>query len=68
MKIPRKNSLVKCIDETICSLIKIKKEQSLVFLGEIQNMPGHCIIVLPSGKIIWGYHTDDFIELTEEEV
>lgn len=69
MKIPRKNSLIKCTDKVICGLLKIKEEDFLLFLGEIPNMPGgHCVIVTPNGKIVWGYHTDNFVELTEDEV
>lgn len=40
-----------------------------IFMGEIKQMPGHCILCnIKTGKIIAGYHTDNFIELTEEEV
>jgi hypothetical protein len=39
-----------------------------VFFGEIPNMPGHCIVAdYETGKIHSGYHTDNFIELGEEE-
>jgi hypothetical protein len=39
-----------------------------VFFGEIPNMPGHCVVAdHRSGQIYVGYHTDDFVELTEEE-
>lgn len=39
-----------------------------IFLGEIPQMPGHCIVVsMNEGKILTGYHTENFIELTEEE-
>ena len=31
-------------------------------------MPGHCVVAdHRSGKIYSGYHTDKFVELTEEE-
>ena len=39
-----------------------------VFLGEIPNMPEHCAVADKAGRIYSCYHTDDFVELTEEEV
>jgi len=40
-----------------------------IFLGEIPNMPGHCIVLDPSTHEIYdGYHTDDFKEYKEDEV
>lgn len=39
-----------------------------IYLGEIVQRPGHCIVVeMKTGKIISGYHTENFIELTENE-
>lgn len=39
-----------------------------VFFGEIPNMPGHCVVAdHRSGQIYSGYHTDNFVELAEEE-
>jgi len=40
----------------------------VLFLDEISNMPGHAIVVDKSGKVIWGYHTEQFISLTDEEL
>jgi hypothetical protein len=42
--------------------------EALLFVGEITNMPGHCVLVRKDGKVLWGYHTDNFIELMEEEL
>lgn len=40
-----------------------------IFLGEVPNAPGHCIMAnLDSGKIIGLYHTENFREATEEEL
>ena len=45
-----------------------KKDKVYIFLGEIAQMPGHCIVAeYKTGKIICGYHTENFIELTEDE-
>jgi len=41
--------------------------EPVLFIGELVNMPGHCVLVRKDGKVLWGYHTDNFIELTEEE-
>lgn len=49
---------------------KDKFEDSLfVFLGEIPNAPGHCILAdLKTGKVEGIYHTENFREATEDEV
>jgi hypothetical protein len=47
---------------------KFKKESFLVYIGEIPNMPGHCIVAgWDSGKLYSGYHTDTFIEIGDDE-
>ena len=72
MKIPRKLSLVKFDFTTLPLKYHDKypfiKGQSYVFLGEIANMKGHCVIADGAGKIHFGYHTDNFIELKDSEV
>lgn len=40
-----------------------------IFLGEIRQMPGHCILLeFRTGKMLSGYHTENFIPLKENEV
>ncbi len=40
-----------------------------VLLGEVDLMPGHCIIAhTRTGQIHVGYHTENFKKLTDEEV
>lgn len=40
----------------------------LLFLGEIPNMPGHCVVMdVDSSKIHSGSHTENFVELSNEE-
>lgn len=40
-----------------------------IFLGEVTNAPGHCILVdLNTGLISGLYHTDNFRIATEDEV
>jgi hypothetical protein len=72
MKIPRKLSVVKFDFENLPKKYRptypFKKGQSYLFLGEITNMPGHCALADKFGHIHFGYHTDNFVELTEDEV
>jgi len=45
-----------------------KEEESYVFLGEIPNMVGHCVVAdRKDGKIYAGYHTEVFRELSADE-
>ena len=46
-----------------------KAGRTYVFLGELVNMPGHCVVAEhPLGRIHSGYHTENFRELPEEKV
>jgi hypothetical protein len=40
-----------------------KAECRYIFMGEIPNMLGHCIVMDDNGKHYVGFHTDNFIEL-----
>ena len=43
--------------------------QSYIYLGEIPNMPGHVVVFAhQTGRIFSGYHIDNFVEMTEDEV
>ena len=40
-----------------------------IFLGEIPQAPGHCVLAdLKTGYVEAMYHTDNFVELTDDEV
>lgn len=39
----------------------------MLFMGEIEQMPGHCVVATSSGKVIWGYHSEHFRILTDDE-
>jgi len=43
------------------------KEIRFVYLGDIPNMPGHCVLGGQYGKIHFGIHTNDLVELSEDE-
>ena len=73
--VPRQYSLVK-VAQWYLDLLKNKKimdcplaqERSFIFLGEIPNMEGHCVVVgHKTGKVFSGYHIENFVELTAEE-
>lgn len=45
-----------------------EKKKFFVFLTEVKNAPGHCILVdLDDGHLETMRHTSDFREVTEEE-
>lgn len=58
------------------SHFQLEKNQTLIFISEIANMPGHCIVTKitrnkdssESVRTYTGYHTSDFVELTDEEI
>lgn len=73
-KTPRQYSLIKFNYDSFDKkwhklyLKTFKKNDTLCFFGEIPNMPGHCIVSnIKTGKFYFGYHTENFIELTEDE-
>ena len=40
-----------------------------VFLGEIANMGGHCVVAdARTGRVYAGYHTENFAEIPRDEV
>jgi len=46
-----------------------KGENLLIFLGEVKNAKGHCVLAdLKTGKVLGMYHTANFRKATEEEV
>lgn len=70
-KIPRKLSLVKYISsEALNPNTGLVNNRIYIFLGEISNMPEHCVVIehKSTHKIFSGYHTNNFVELNEEEV
>ena len=45
-----------------------KNGEMLLWLGGIPQMPGHCVVVNKNGKVLWGYHTDNFVEPDEDDI
>jgi len=46
----------------------IKLNEQVIYLGEIPNCLSHCVVVKHSGEVVWMVHTNDFRELTEDEL
>ena len=74
-KIPRQYSIVKLVEGSYEqeAFMSFGLNSTLIFLGEIPNMPGHCIIleyskICSDTRIHAFWHTDNFVECTEEEV
>ena len=42
--------------------------ETVFVFGEIYLMPEHCVVATRDGKVLWGYHTEHFIPLTEDEI
>lgn len=81
--IPRSYSFVRFKFETTdeethkyFSHFNLRQYQKLIFVSEIANMGGHCIVMKTtqnddfseSVETYVGYHTSDFVELTDEEL
>jgi hypothetical protein len=66
---PRELSLVKVAPHANGKRYPFAKDLPLVYLGEIPNMPGHCIVAgSKTGRIYSGYHIEAFVELSRDEV
>jgi hypothetical protein len=67
-KQPRRNALVRTVPIPGEKRAPFRKNATLVFLGEIPNMPGHCIVAdLKTGTLSGGYHTERFEEIPDDE-
>ena len=71
-KIPRQYSLVRFQFELLetkdHALYPFVPDGVYVFFGDIANMGGHCVVAdHKSGRIYSGYHTEWFVELTEDK-
>lgn len=64
--------LTQCIKKKQVKDVKYYKQflsnSVFVYLGEIPQMSGHIICAGKDGKVYFGFHDDDFQELTEEEL
>lgn len=75
LEMPRFNSLVK-FDKEGCSEKDLDNYQAagldpdgtFLFMGEIRQMPGHCIVADGDGITHFGFHTENFVELEGDEI
>jgi hypothetical protein len=48
--------------------LPFKPAKAYLFLGEIPNMPGHCVVAdIKTGRLLTGYHTSNFVEVPDDE-
>ncbi len=71
-KSPRKLSLVKfdhsSLPRRYWQKYPFRADRVLIFIGEISNMKGHCIVAdYKTGRLYSGYHTNNFVELRQDE-
>ena len=51
------------------SMYPFTEKDNFIYLGDIENMVGHCVVIeTKSGRVFSGYHTEQFIELTDDEI
>jgi hypothetical protein len=70
MNKPRQYSLVKFTKEAKQHVNPFDCDKHFIFLGEIPNMPGQCIVFdfdRLNRKIWTGFETNSLIEIDEEE-
>jgi hypothetical protein len=71
--VPRQYALVRFAFENVPaehhSKYPFTQEAVYVYFGEIPNMyGGHCVVAeFRTGQIFSGYHTENFIEVSEDE-
>ena len=46
----------------------IKKDDVVLYTGEISNMRGHIAFADKNGKVWFGWHPDNFRRMKEEEI
>lgn len=46
----------------------IKVGETVLYLGEIPNVSGHCAVAKHDGVILWLMHPEDFRKATDEEL
>ena len=72
MATPRQYSLVKFDFDSMPTewhdKYPFEPGQAYIYFGEFPNMPGHCVVAHHgTGRIFSGYHTENFVELPEDE-
>ena len=67
---PRQYALVRfdydSLPEDYFESYPFKERARYIYLGEMPNFAGHCIVMDDDGKHYVGFHTENFVELSEE--
>ena len=63
----KKNTLVRYVNPEVASHYDDTGNEVFVYLGEIPQMPGHCVVVDRAGQVWWGRHTDSYEIVPDEE-
>jgi hypothetical protein len=42
------------------------RDEVLLYLGEVKQMRGHCVVATKDGRVVWGYHTENFVMLPSD--
>jgi len=66
--LPVPRIVVAVVDSHLAQYRKWKDGDHLLFMGEIDNMPGHGVFVERDGTVHWGHHPDEFREPREDEL
>ena len=45
-----------------------KEGETVLMLGEIKQMPGHCVVATNDGKVHFGYHTENFKKIKKKNL
>jgi hypothetical protein len=60
-------AVVFCAPKGYASSYPWKTGETLLYIGEMHNMGGHGVFVPKKGRIVWGYHLDNFYVEKHEE-
>lgn len=73
----RKLALVRLTKDShaYCGIFGCRPDATFIYLGDIAQMPGHGVFIGHHsgsdsefrGRLFAGYHTESFVELTDEE-
>ena len=52
----------------VCSVIGLPfTGDTVLVLGEIEQMPGHVVVATKDGRVFYGYHADNFDKLDKDD-
>ena len=42
------------------------RDEVLLYLGQVKQMPGHIVVATKDGRVVWGYHAEGFVVLPND--